>query len=164
MKETKAMKKTWIVRRSGCLALVALLLVVAGMGCAAADSAAYIRAHYFKQEFRVPMRDGTKLATSIYAPKDTSKQYPMLMLRTPYGIRPYDEDKYPKKLGPNMDFTREGYIFVYQDVRGCYMSEGRFRNMTPHLDKPVGPGALRQRQHRAGLSKAQRVGDLALPY
>ncbi len=128
------MKKTWIVRRSGCLALGALLLLVAGLGCAAGDSAAYIRAHYTKQEFRVPMRDGTKLATSIYAPKDTSKQYPMLMLRTPYGIRPYDEDKYPKKLGPNMDFTREGYIFVYQDVRGCYMSEGRFRNMTPHLE------------------------------
>ena len=110
------MKRMWIVRRAGRLMLVALLLVVAGMGCAAGDSAAYIRGHYTKQKFRIPMRDGTKLATSIYAPKDTSKQYPMLMFRTPYSIRPYDEDKYPKKLGPNMDFTREGYIFVYQDV------------------------------------------------
>lgn len=129
------MNRMRIVRRAGRFTLVALLLVVAGMGCAAGDSAAYIRAHYTKQEVRVPMRDGVRLATSIYAPKNTSREYPILMFRTPYSTRPYGEDKYPKKLGPNMNFTREGYIFVYQDVRGCYMSEGRFVNMTPHLDE-----------------------------
>jgi hypothetical protein len=128
-----------ISRRVGCSTLIAPLLVVAGMGCAAGDSAAYIRTHYTKQELRVPMRDGIRLATSVYSPKDTSKAYPILLFRTPYSIRPYGEGEYPEKLGPNMDFVREGYIFVNQDVRGCYMSEGHFTNMTPHIDKKQSP-------------------------
>jgi putative CocE/NonD family hydrolase len=97
--------------------------------------AKYVREHYTKQERLVPMRDGVRLFTSIYVPKDTSQQYPILMMRTPYSVGPYGKDAYRSSLGPNYLFTKEGYIFVYQDVRGCYMSEGKFVDMRPHLDK-----------------------------
>ncbi|UCD38510.1 MAG: CocE/NonD family hydrolase, partial [Fidelibacterota bacterium] len=92
----------------------------------------YIRDSYTKQEYQVPMRDGVRLFTAVYMPKDTTRQYPFLMIRTPYSVRPYGEDQYPTSLGPNRLFAEEGYIFVYQDVRGCYMSEGKYVNMTPH--------------------------------
>src|SRR5262249_43056233 len=91
--------------------------------------------HYTKQEQLVRMRDGVRLFTSIYTPKDTSQQYPILMMRTPYSVGPYGKDAYRSSLGPNYLFTKEGYIFVYQDVRGCYMSEGKFVDMRPHIDK-----------------------------
>jgi uncharacterized protein len=93
-----------------------------------------LKAHYTKYEFRIPMRDGAKLFTAVYAPKDTSQSYPFLIDRTPYSIRPYGADRYPKRLGPAPNFVRDGFIFVYQDVRGRYMSEGTFVEMTPHKD------------------------------
>src|ERR1700726_4223474 len=67
-----------------------------------ARSAAEIRAHYTKYEFRIPMRDGAKLFTAIYVPKDASpaKTYPFLIERTPYSVSPYGADNYPKRLGP----------------------------------------------------------------
>lgn len=89
---------------------------------------------YTKKEVQIPMRDGVKLFTAIYSPKDTTKKYPFLMLRTPYGVNPYGEDELRDHLGPNPILEKSGYIFIYQDVRGCYMSEGVFNNMTPHLD------------------------------
>ena len=94
--------------------------------------------HYTKHEFQVPMRDGVKLFTSVYAPKDTAEHYPILLLRTPYSVGPYGQDKYRRRsLGPSRQFDEEGFIFVYQDVRGRFMSEGEFVNMRPHLhDKP----------------------------
>lgn len=88
---------------------------------------------YTKREVRIPMRDGVELFTAIYQPKDRSQRYPFLMKRTPYSLRPYGEDEFPRSLGPSVELMRDGYIFVYQDVRGCYMSEGTFRNMTPHV-------------------------------
>src|SRR5690349_11729829 len=80
--------------------------------------AAEIRERYTKQEYRIPMRDGAKLLTSVYAPKDASpaKTYPFLIERTPYSIAPYGVDNYPKELGPAPSFVRDGFIFVYQDV------------------------------------------------
>jgi putative CocE/NonD family hydrolase len=93
-----------------------------------------IRQRYTKQEVQIPVRDGVKLFTSIYAPKDTSRKYPILMMRTPYSVAPYGKDAFRFQLGPSRYFSDEAYIFVYQDVRGCYMSEGTFVNMTPHLD------------------------------
>lgn len=78
------------------------------------------------------MRDGVRLFTAVYAPKDRSQSYPILLLRTPYSVRPYGENEYKTMLGPGWHFTREKFIFVYQDVRGCFMSEGQFVNMTPH--------------------------------
>ncbi|MCH2021622.1 MAG: CocE/NonD family hydrolase [Saprospiraceae bacterium] len=92
-----------------------------------------VREHYDKAEYRIPMRDGTKLYTIVYTPKDKDKQYPFLMMRTCYGIRPYRENQYRKSLGPSSYLMRKGYIFVYQDVRGRYMSEGTFDNMRPHI-------------------------------
>ncbi len=93
-----------------------------------------VREHYTKYEYRIPMRDGVRLFTSVYVPKDTSVAYPFLMDRTPYSVAPYGEDRYPPKLGPSEAFARAGYIFVYQDVRGRYMSEGKFVEMRPHID------------------------------
>src|SRR5262245_4764574 len=102
-----------------------------------AQAAAEIRQHYTKHEYRIPMRDGTKLFTSVYVPKDGSpaKTYPFLIERTPYGVAPYGADNYPKHLGPAPSFVKNGFIFVYQDVRGRYQSEGTFIEMTPHKDK-----------------------------
>ena len=94
-----------------------------------------VREQYVKREFRIPMRDGARLFTAVYTPRDASpeRRYPVLMVRTCYSVRPYGEDNYPSTLGPNRRLQRDGYIFVYQDVRGCYMSEGTFVNVTPHV-------------------------------
>ena len=93
-----------------------------------------VKAHYTKYEYRIPMRDGVHLFTSIYVPKDTSHAYPFLINRTPYSVGPYGVDRYRTQLGPSPDFDKAGYIFVNQDVRGRYMSEGKFLEMTPHID------------------------------
>jgi putative CocE/NonD family hydrolase len=99
----------------------------------------YVKAHYTKFEYKVPMRDGVKLFTAVYVPKDDSQPYPFHMTRTPYSISPYGVDQYRASLGPSMSFTKAGYIFVYQDVRGCWMSEGQFVNMRPHNPNKAGP-------------------------
>lgn len=93
----------------------------------------YIRLHYMKSEHMIPMRDGVKLFTSVFVPTDTTKTYPFLIKRTPYNVAPYGEDKYPAKLGPNELFVKAGYIFVNQDVRGRFASEGEFVQVTPHV-------------------------------
>lgn len=100
----------------------------------AEGDARFIVENYKKSEVYIPMRDGTKLFTSIYVPKKDGEQYPILLNRTPYGVKPYgiEPADYKKDLGPNMRLTRDLYIYVYQDVRGKYMSEGAFINMTPH--------------------------------
>jgi len=92
----------------------------------------YVRAHYTKSEYQVPMRDGVRLFTTVYAPKDTSQKYPFLMIRTQSGVRPYGADQFPNNLGPSPLFGKAGYLFVYQDIRGRWMSEGTFVNMRPH--------------------------------
>jgi putative CocE/NonD family hydrolase len=92
----------------------------------------YVKAHYTKYEDEITMRDGKKLFTAVYAPKDTSHPYPILLMRTPYGVSPYGEDNYKTSLGPSEIFAKDGFIFVYQDVRGSWMSEGEFVNMRPH--------------------------------
>jgi uncharacterized protein len=93
-----------------------------------------VKEHYTKYEFRIPMRDGAHLFTSVYVPKDTSRAYPFLIDRTPYSVSPYSVDQYRSQLGPSPEFDTAGYIFVFQDVRGRYMSEGQFVEMRPHLD------------------------------
>ncbi len=97
-----------------------------------------IKENYTKYEYRVPMRDGKKLFTTVYAPKDSAKPAPFLMVRTPYSVAPYGVDQYRESLGPSTEFDRAGYIFVFQDVRGRYMSEGAFIDMTPHKTKKSG--------------------------
>lgn len=99
----------------------------------------YVKAHYTKYEFHIPMRDGVRLFTSVYVPKDASQPWPFMLDRTPYSVAPYGEDVYKKTLGPSDEFEKAGYIFVYQDVRGRYRSEGKFTEMQPHIDKKAGP-------------------------
>ena len=107
----------------------------------------YTRAHYTKYDYRIPMRDGIKLFTSVYVPKDDSQTYPILMQRTPYSVAPYGIDNYPTRLGPSDLFTKEGFIFVYQDVRGRYLSEGTFIDVAVHKTHFNGPTDHR-REHR----------------
>ncbi|MEP0266146.1 CocE/NonD family hydrolase [Dokdonia sp.] len=92
-----------------------------------------VKAHYTKQEVDIKMRDGITLHTTIYSPKDTSKKYPMVMQRTPYSSRPYGEDQFRSKIGPNKYMMEEGYIIVYQDVRGRWLSEGKYDNMRAYI-------------------------------
>ncbi len=98
-----------------------------------------VKAHYTKYEYRIPMRDGVRLFVSVYVPKDTSHPYPFLMTRTPYSVGPYGEDHYKTRLGPSESFDRAGYIFVFEDVRGRYQSEGKFVDMPPQFDRPSSP-------------------------
>ncbi len=97
------------------------------------DLADFIKASYTKYEYRIPVRDGVRLFTAVYVPKDASatKTYPIMMDRTPYSVAPYGVDNYPRSLGPSELFARSKYIFVYQDVRGRMMSEGTFVDMRP---------------------------------
>ncbi len=97
-----------------------------------------VKAHYTKLETRITMRDGVKLFTSIYLPKDPSQKYPIIMQRTPYSVAPYGPDNYKTLLGPSPLLMRDGYIFVYQDVRGRNLSEGDFKWMTPYKPKKSG--------------------------
>ena len=89
--------------------------------------------HYNKMEVSIPMRDGIALHTTIYSPKDTSKEYPILMSRTPYSCRPYGSNAYKAKISPNKRMMKEGNIVVYQDVRGRWNSEGVYDNMRPYI-------------------------------
>ena len=104
----------------------------------------FVKSHYTKYEYRIPMRDGKKLFTAVYVPKQSAFSsdggpYPFLMDRTPYSVGPYGEDQYPAHLGPSDEFEKGGYIFVYQDVRGRWMSEGEFVEMRPHIDNKKSP-------------------------
>lgn len=114
---------------------LATLIILVSVACVAvqAQTEAEIKANYTKLERMIPMRDGVKLFTSIYLPKDTSQKYPIMLDRTPYTVSPYGVDRYKASLGPDELFAREGYIFVYQDVRGCWMSEGEFVDVRPYL-------------------------------
>ncbi len=94
--------------------------------------------HYTKQEVEITMRDGIKLHTTIYSPKDTSKKYPIIMQRTPYSSQPYGQDQFRSKIGPNEFLMKEGNIIVYQDVRGRWMSEGVYDNMRAYIPKKKG--------------------------
>jgi len=94
----------------------------------------YVKHHYDKTEAMIPMRDGKRLFTAIYTPKDHSQPWPFLMERSPYSSGPYGDTLYKRGLGPSGRLMRGGYIFVYQDVRGRYMSEGDFEEMTPAKD------------------------------
>jgi putative CocE/NonD family hydrolase len=99
-----------------------------------AEITKYVRDNYTKREVTIPMRDGVKLFTAVYEPKDKSQKYPILLNRTPYTVQPYGADKFKQALGPNYLFAKEGYIFVYQDVRGRWMSEGTFEDVRPDIE------------------------------
>ena len=105
----------------------------------AAQTDADVKALYTKTEQQITMRDGVKLFTAIYAPKDQSQKYPIMLYRTPYSVAPYGPNAYRTALGPSSLFQQEKFIFVYQDVRGKLMSEGEFVDVRPHKPKKNGP-------------------------
>lgn len=90
----------------------------------------FFQANYDKNEYYIPMRDGIRLWTVVFTPKDKSKTYPFLLMRTPYACEPYGKDKFPSRVR-YARMMREGYIFVQQDVRGRWMSEGVFEDVRP---------------------------------
>jgi len=98
----------------------------------------YAQDNYTKKEVTIAMRDGIKLHTTIYTPKDTSKEYPILMMRTPYSCKPYGENEFKEKIGPNKYLMQEGNIMVYQDVRGRWNSEGIYDNMRAYIPNKTG--------------------------
>jgi len=93
----------------------------------------FVKENYTKIDTTITMRDGIKLYTVIYIPKDQTQKYPFLIERTPYSSRPYGENNYARRIGPNAALMQEKYIFVYQDVRGRYMSEGINLEVTPYI-------------------------------
>ena len=112
-----------------------------------AEDSSFVRQHYRKLDRQIRMRDGVKLYTVVYVPRDASpsRRYPFLMTRTPYSAGPYGEDSYrPNGPGPSRELSEEQYIFVYQDVRGRYQSEGQFEEMTPALPTVASDKARRR--------------------
>ncbi|MGP8186368.1 MAG: CocE/NonD family hydrolase [Terracidiphilus sp.] len=136
------------IQRAALAVLAAQLLAVpyalSQQPAAQAPAEDFVPAHYTKYEYRITMRDGVRLFTAVYVPKtaafaDDPGPYPFLMERTPYSVAPYGEDRYPARLGPSDEFEKSGYIFVYQDVRGRWMSEGVFAEMRPHIGEKKSP-------------------------
>jgi uncharacterized protein len=123
-------------RRRALVPVAIALAAAAGFVPARLDAQGLVevKARYTKYEYRIPMRDGARLFTAVYVPKDDSLRYPVMLTRTPYSVKPYGVDLYKSDLGPSPLFGKEGYIFVYQDVRGRWMSEGTFVNMRPEKD------------------------------
>lgn len=101
-------------------------------GFAQDDTSDYVKENYTKEEVYIPMRDGVRLYTAIYTPKEKGP-HPIMMQRTCYSIAPYGPDNYKKALGPSKYLMEDKFIFVYQDVRGRWMSGGDFTNMTPNI-------------------------------
>ncbi len=118
--------------------LPVLFLLVSSLGFAQTEIDFKVEDHYNKREVVIPMRDGINLHTTIFSPKDTSREYPILMTRTPYSSRPYGKDQFRSILGPNEYLMKQGNIFVYQDVRGRWMSEGVYDNMRPFIPNKEG--------------------------
>jgi len=119
------------------LASLALLIAFVGWRFVVSrTSSAFVKANYTKREYRIPMRDGVKLFTQVYAPKDSSQAHPFLVMRTPFSVAPYGDEAYRRLLGPSESFDKAGYIFVFQDVRGRFQSEGQFVDMRPHSEQP----------------------------
>jgi len=118
--------------------LLLLFFVITISGQTDQDSA-WIRENYTKQELMIPMRDGIKLFTAIYQPKDKSEKHPILMNRTPYSCAPYGVDFSGRLLSSHWKYyARENYIIVIQDVRGRWMSEGEFIDVRPFNKNKTG--------------------------
>jgi putative CocE/NonD family hydrolase len=101
---------------------------------------AWVRENYYKVEKMIPMRDGIKLYSAIYLPRDSSEKHPILMRRTPYSSAPYGANSFPDAFWNSYYrlYMRENYIMVVQDVRGKYMSEGAFVDVRPYIENKTG--------------------------
>lgn len=117
------------------LLLLSMALFLCLSVLAQKDNTAWIKKNYSKSEHYIKMRDGVELYTAVYSPKNKKgRPYPILMKRTCYSSRPYGTDQYPSRLGSSDELMEDGYIFVYQDVRGRWMSDGTFDNMRPQVE------------------------------
>ncbi|GAB3567332.1 CocE/NonD family hydrolase [Spirosoma luteolum] len=126
----------------------------------------FVRDNFQKMEVDIPMRDGVKLHTNIYVPKDASgsNKYPFLMQRTCYSVAPYGADAYPNSLGPSGTLMRDKYIFVYQDVRGRWMSEGTWTNMTPTVTDGPSDATQKKRGKAPARQSAMAVDESSDTY
>ncbi len=115
--------------------IIPLLLVLTAFTSFAQTGKDFVKDNFTKIDTVIRMRDGIKLYTIIYVPKDNLEKYPFLIERTPYSAGPYGDTNYAKRVGPNPTLMKEKYIFVYQDVRGRYMSEGVNLEVTPFIAK-----------------------------
>src|SRR5262249_9166685 len=110
-------------------------ITVAAPGLKAADSTdtntAWFAEHYTKYEHRIPMRDGVRLFTRVYVPKDDSHAWPIILSRTPYGLKPYGVDNYTDPSGTIRTLAKDKFTIVTQDVRGRYGSEGEYVHVRP---------------------------------
>jgi len=89
---------------------------------------------FYKTEVMIPMRDGLKLHTEIYVPKNVKESLPFFLTRTPYGLSD-DAKGYSQRLDMYPEMFADGYIFVMQDIRGRYGSEGAFEMLRPPRDR-----------------------------
>src|SRR5450432_4498591 len=112
--------------------LIGILLSTLTVSSQIHQDSTWFHNKYYKIEQRIPMRDGVKLFTSIYAPKDSSEKHPILMTRTPYSCAPYGLNEFRAFPATYfLNYLKEGYIIVIQDVRGRWMSEGKFVDVRP---------------------------------
>ena len=127
--------------RTACIALLGVALYggitparAVAQSTSESDSA-FIATHYAKRELRIAMRDGARLFTVLYVPRDASaaRRYPIVLQRTPFSAAPYGSTAYATTLAPDAFMLRDQYIFVTQEVRGRYLSEGTFENVRPLL-------------------------------
>jgi hypothetical protein len=122
--------------RATALACVLAVSVLAGIAAQPAQPpetpAGYVREHFTKFEYLIPMRDGARLFTSVYAPKTCESPHAILLNRTPYSVGPYGVDQYRDRIGPSEAAMKAGFVVVYQDVRGRYMSDGTWIEVRPH--------------------------------
>jgi len=108
------------------LALISLVILAGSRGTAGAQSESDPSQLFVKTEAMVEMRDGVRLNTEIYAPRNHADPLPFLITRTPYGLS-HDEKGFHSYLSSSYkELAEEGFIFVFQDIRGRYKSEGQF--------------------------------------
>lgn len=112
-----------------CLLIVILFTFLTGYS--QQIDADWVKANYTKREVMIPMRDGIKLFTAVYEPVNKSEKHPVLITRTPYKAAPYGTTFSSALWESYGDYSKEGYIFVFQDVRGKWMSEGTYMDVRP---------------------------------
>ncbi len=127
------------IMRKTIVLLFCIILVSAASAQTPSQDSVWIRDHYYKMESYIPMRDGVRLFTAIYIPKDSSAVHPILMKRTPYSCAPYGEQNFYAYWNSYLkNYLKEGYIMVIQDVRGRWMSEGQFEDVRPFNPSKAG--------------------------
>src|SRR3954471_1706368 len=114
---------------------IALFIFIFSAATAQNADSLWFENNYYKKEVMIPMRDGIKLFTSLLIPKDSMEKHPILLRRTPYSCMPYGEDKLTPlwRSAYFLNYVKEKYIMVFQDVRGKFMSEGIHEEVRPFI-------------------------------